>query len=53
MYSFAKFVADHIFLQNRDKKYKKNSYSADCRNSKVLGLRSKLGVREAMGLDVA
>jgi hypothetical protein len=24
MYSFAKFLAGHIFLQNRDKKYIKN-----------------------------
>jgi hypothetical protein len=29
MYSFAKFLTDHIFLQNRDKKYIKNSKSCE------------------------
>jgi hypothetical protein len=29
MHNFAKFVADHTFLQNRDKKYNKKNLAID------------------------
>jgi hypothetical protein len=50
MYSFAKIITDHLFLQNRGKKYKKIPSSDSSHEAKTTGPRKGNGpTLKAMG----